>query len=124
MQLLMPTEAEIAWAAGFFEGEGYFSSIKRQLLHGAPRQYPYVGINNTDYAMLLRFQAIVGCGKIKPRNAPYGRKKQWRWIASKRAEAEHVRDLLWPWLSERRREYALTLFDERGCLLGGRERAA
>jgi hypothetical protein len=117
MQLLMPTESEIAWAAGFFEGEGYFSGITRSLKDG-PRLYPTVGINNCDLDMLLRFQAIVGVGTTKPRTkSKTGVKPQFRWIVTARADVEHVRDLLWPWLSERRRARADELFDNRGSLL-------
>jgi hypothetical protein len=113
----MSTEAEIAWAAGFFKGEGYFSSVTRTLKDG-PRVYPAMGINNCDLDMLLRFQSIVDVGTVKPRKiSKYGVKPQFRWIVTARADVERVRDMLWPWLSPRRRERALALFDTRGSLL-------
>jgi hypothetical protein len=114
----MPTDTEIAWAAGFFEGEGYFSAIPRQLKDG-PRLYPFVGINNTDYEMLARFHEIVGVGRIETRSvaySPFNAKPQWRWIAGKRHEAEHILQLFTPWLSTKRKARAAELFDNRGNL--------
>jgi hypothetical protein len=69
--------------------------------------------------MLTRFHRIVGVGTIKPRrvDSQFNAKPQWRWIATKRCEAEHVLRLFEPWLSARRLEYAATLFDGRGNLV-------
>lgn len=113
-----PSEAEIAWAAGFFEGEGYFSAMKRPLKDGTVRLYPYVGINNTDYDTLVRFAEIIGAGYVKTRKADskFNAKPQWRWIVFKRAEVERVLRLLEPWLSPRRLTRAHELFDDRGNL--------
>lgn len=100
----MPTECEVAWAAGYFEGEGYFSGIVHELARGRRRRYPYAGINNTDYSMLVRFQGIVGVGKIRTRtpDTKFNSKPQWRWLVSNREGVEHVFRLLEPWLSEER----------------------
>jgi len=124
MQLVTnPTKAEIAWAAGFFEGEGYFTGGTHRLKHSAPRFYPAAGINNTDLEMLTRFHRIVGVGTIRSRDvsySPFNAKPQWIWRASKRREVEHVRDLLLPWLSTNRRERLAEMFDDRGVLHMGR----
>ena len=116
----MATECEIAWAAGFFEGEGYFSPNVRQLKDG-PRVYPTVGLKNTDREMLERFHRIVGVGFIRPdavgeqkRSAHH--KDSWRWRATSRTEAEYVLHLLKPWLSPRRLARAAEIFDDRGDL--------
>lgn len=125
MQLVAtPTDAEIAWAAGFFEGEGYFTSSRHQLKDGL-RHYPHVGINNTNLEMLQRFHRIVGVGAITVRSvaySPFNAKPQWKWMAGKRKEAEHVRDLLLPWLSQARRDRAAEVFDDLGNLNKGRPR--
>src|SRR6266496_2518691 len=100
-----PNKAEIAWAAGFFEGEGYFSGIIHNLARGRRRRYAYVGINNTDLKTLVRFQTIVGVGEIRSRKADTVRfkaKPQWRWLVCNRAGVEHVYNLFKPWLSEER----------------------
>ena len=108
---------ETAWAAGFFEGEGYFSAMTRRLKDG-PRRYPYVGINNTDLEMLERFQRIVGVGTISARKADtkFNSKPQWRWIATRRGDTEYVYELFKPWLSATRRAKADPLFDALGNL--------
>jgi len=116
----MATECEIAWAAGFFEGEGYFSPNIRQLKDG-PRVYPTMGLKNTDREMLERFHRIIGVGIIRP--AYIGSQKRrahhkdaWRWRVTNRTDAEHVLRLLKPWLSPRRLARATEIFDDRGDL--------
>ncbi len=114
-------DLEIAWAAGFFEGEGYFTSTVANLKSGQQRRYPMVGINNTDHPMLVRFHAIVGVGRISSRSvtySPFNAKPQWMWRACKRSEVEYVLDLFRPWLSERRLEQAAAVLDELGKLNG------
>lgn len=123
MQLVVvPTEAEIAWAAGFFEGEGYFTASRHMLKDGV-RLYPSAGINNTDLESLERFHRIVGVGRIKSRDvtySPFDAKPQWKWSTSTRRDAEYVRDLLLPWLGSRRLERIAEIFDDRGVLWGRR----
>jgi hypothetical protein len=64
----MFSDPEIAWAAGFFEGEG-------TITHGAARIV--VRVNNTDPEPIHRFDAL------------------------------EVLEMMWPWLSARRRRRAL-----------------
>lgn len=116
----MPSEPEIAWAAGFFEGEGYISAVQRQLLDG-PRLYPNIGIKNTDLEMLRRFQTIVGVGVIKKTyfgalKAKPHHKDSYRWLVTHREGSEHVISLLSPWLSDRRLQRISEVFDNRGNL--------
>lgn len=118
----MRRDAEIAWAAGFFEGEGYFTARKWTLKDGTVRLYPIAGINNTDLSMLERFHEIVEVGKLRPRVldaatlARFNAKPQWQWKTQKRHETESVFGLLEPWLSERRLARARSLLDNRGSL--------
>jgi hypothetical protein len=115
------TEAEIAWAAGFFEGEGYIT-YSRHALKGGERRYPSLGLNNTDREALDRFHRIVGVGSIADRySAGYPKaaahhKDAWIWRTTTRADAERVYRLLEPWLSSRRHEQAAAAFDELGDL--------
>jgi len=95
-------EAQLAWAAGFFDGEG---SI--QLRRGTLLQL-YVG--QTDPRPLERFAAAVGVGKVNGPYGPYprkGRANTWKpmyaWQVGGR-KAEQVFDLLRPFLSEPKRE--------------------
>jgi hypothetical protein len=97
-------ENEIAWAAGFFEGEG---SISWQ---GGPR----LQMTSTDKDVLLRVQKVFG-GEIYelnggvPRSEDVGRypsrKVQWKWCQGGYAGLKTLLEIL-PWLGERRTQKA------------------
>jgi hypothetical protein len=96
----MFSDPEIAWAAGFFEGEG-------RITHGAARIV--VRVNNTDPEPIYRFAEIVCYGEVY---GPYDngprRKPFWVWMA-RDFDALEVLEMMWPWLSARRRRRALEL---------------
>ena len=106
-------DPSIAWAAGFFEGEGTITQSNGRLV---------VRLNNTDSEPVKRFAAIVAFGAIY---GPYQyasrdghrRKPFWIWH-SEEYEALEVLELLWPWLSVRRRAQALELAPVEAILLG------
>lgn len=96
---------ELAWCAGFFEGEGNFeySSDRRR-----------VCLVNTDLDTLERFHNHMGVGKIHgpyryPKNPTWKPRYQWRvsyWL-----DVKLVIEALWPHLSERRKQQAQVLLD-------------
>jgi hypothetical protein len=90
----MPTESEIAWAAGLFEGEGCFSSSM-----GRER----ASMVSTDRDVLERFKEIVGCGTIGPggKRQKSHHKVRWQWWANG-DDFVRVFILLSPWLCQRR----------------------
>jgi hypothetical protein len=96
------TLEEIAWAAGFFEGEGSITHTDRDL---------QLLLKNTDRDMVARFAQIVYRGVVygpytSADRDGYRRKPYWMWVAL--GDAGHdVVDLLAPWLSRRRLEQAL-----------------
>ena len=92
---------ELAWAAGFFDGEGSIQLRKTGL-------QLYVG--QTDPRPLERFAAAVGVGKVNGPYGPYARngtpntwKPMYAWQVGGR-KAEAVFALLQPFLSEPKRE--------------------
>lgn len=99
----MPTEAEIAWAAGFYEGEGYITCAARvYAIHMAVSQ-------NTEWP-LVRWGEIVGCGFLHSHTAqrpPDARGMRlnapiMRWRISKGEDVIRIARLLYPHLSPRR----------------------
>ncbi len=92
---------ELAWAAGFYDGEGYAGT---QLARSGNRHLR-LSIGQADRSLLERFQrAVYGLGRINgpyQRSAPDGtpRKPMHYWRASS-CEARRVIDLLTPYLSE------------------------
>lgn len=104
---------ELAWAAGFFDGEGC-TSVGRTVAH------PERGIINQRTRMvttvtqahpgpLLRFQAAVGgLGAINgpKQNGPRGQ-LIWNWRASSFEHCQAVIALLWKYLSQPKRDQAV-----------------
>ena len=70
----MSEEIELAWAAGFWDGEG--------CTYRSPRQW-FMEVNQTEVTTLERFMAAVGVGKIygprMPHKTTLGTSPQWRW---------------------------------------------
>ena len=105
-------DPEVAWAAGFFEGEGTITQSGGRLV---------VRLNNTDSEPVYRFARIVQFGEIY---GPYHyeqrdgskRKPFWVWLAEE-YDALEVLELLWPWLSARRHGQAMDLAPLEAILL-------
>ena len=95
------SETELAWAAGFFDGEGC-SHVARST---KPNVSPYVrlAVAQKERGPLFRFQDAVGTGTI---NGPYGGGVSY-WSAGGRLQARAVMEKLWPYLSEPKRDQYL-----------------
>lgn len=93
------TPEQLAWAAGFFEGEGVISKS---------RNSPFIAINNTDYEHLEEFYRIIGvgtlCGPYGPNNNGISKKEFWTWRVCNRKDRQNAVDKIAPWLSARRLE--------------------
>lgn len=106
----MATDVEIAWAAGFYEGEGtFFTRTSRGRDHTPFPNGLVLTIVQRHEEPLLRFHGIIGYGTIYQR---IRRDKPMWWLTITRTkEALQVAELLWPWLSERRQEQILSAVD-------------
>lgn len=91
-----------AWAAGFFEGEGCISKRSQ-------RPAVRLAVVNKDLEMLHRFQAVVRCGKIY-KSSTNG---CWQWVSVRTEDVQRAMEMLWPWLSDRRRSTYLRLEADR-----------
>jgi hypothetical protein len=109
---------ELAWAAGFFDGEG---SIV--LPRGATSIALQIG--QADRRPLERFHAAVGdLGRIEgptPPNPP-GRLVMHRWRVGKWRDAQAVIALLWPFLAQPKRERIGTVMRDFNARIGPRLR--
>lgn len=92
---------DIAWAAGFFDGEGSVYLAKHRTHHGyfcleaAATQADPAGIP----FVLSRFERIVGIGRTNgPYPVPPGHDPVYRWKAHRAAEITRMIDLLRPQL--------------------------
>jgi hypothetical protein len=97
-------EHEIAWAAGFFDGDGWAALVRQKRRR---RGQPHAQINQSDSdgvpEALRRFRDAVGVGSIRgPKREP-GLIDSYRWGASSRGDVTRAGALLAPWLCEQKR---------------------
>jgi hypothetical protein len=95
---------ELAWAAGFFDGEGWANAVAQT---GRRARQPHAQINQSDDKgvpeVLERFRRVVGVGRIGgPERKPNRLDRYW-WIASSRPDVNRVAELLDPWLGDVKR---------------------
>lgn len=102
----MPSDTDIAWAAGLFEGEGcFFATDKYERKTGTVRHCHSAQLAMSDLDVVQKFQAIVGVGGIVvvPPKKPH-HKTMYRWQIQSRSGLERVADLFMPYLGKRRLE--------------------
>lgn len=89
---------ELAWAAGFFDGEGCSACST------APQLMLMIGQCNLD--ILIRFHHAVGLGTVHKMPAPISIKHSqgYRWQASTLEECQAVIAMLWLFLSPIKQE--------------------
>lgn len=108
MKTLEPSSREeLAWAAGFYDGEGSTSYGTHK---GGSRPYiiPSASVSQKNATTLERFQrAVGGRGRIYERR---NRPGMFQWETSRWVEARDVVNLLWPWLCEPKRQQAAAVF--------------
>jgi hypothetical protein len=99
------TEAEWAWAAGLFEGEG---TILASLKNGRWRKLE-LQLKMTDEDVVRRFHSIVGGRMFGPyqyqQDDGSHRKEWWLW-RSDGVDPARILRTMWPWLGVRRRARA------------------
>lgn len=104
---------DLAWAAGFFDGEGNirFNTRKNKNATNPKRLYgtPQISLAQVHKAALKRFQrAVHGLGNIY---GPYTHGKQkknpyWLFNTSSFEQAQAIVAMLWPWLGPVKRAQA------------------
>lgn len=98
-------EHELAWAAGFFDGDGW-ASLSRQ--KGRRTGQPQARINQSSLNgvphVLLRFREAVGVGRVGGPKIEEGREPMYWWVASSRGDVTRTGELIGPWLSTQKRD--------------------
>lgn len=92
------SKAQIAWAAGLFEGEGTIVIQCSRHNHGIR-----MSLGMSDRDVVERFAEVVGCGTIyeaKQRDPRH--KTMWRWQCGRAAQVIEIVDAMRPWLGQRR----------------------
>jgi len=101
MSDLHTKHTELAWAAGFFDGEGHTRNVRGAVM---------IQIGQVTREELDRFQRAVGVGRVL---GPYQRSRfgvpsqpLHFYYATSYAEVQHVIAQMWSWLSSAKREQA------------------
>src|SRR6266480_2649824 len=93
---------ELAWAAGFFDGEGSTSLLK----NNKGNLWVCLAIRNTDKELLERFLKAVGCGKVygpyKP-SSKISRKPHYDYRAGGIGPTKIVVSRLWEYIGQAKR---------------------
>lgn len=101
--VFVASDTDIAWAAGLFDGEGSTTVLKAKRARWA---YVRMNVPQKDRRVLDKFQSIVGVGSVY--------KAKTRDIYSldiyKEERVTHTLNMLWPYLSELKKEQALTAY--------------
>lgn len=104
----MSKQTELAWAAGFFDGEGC-TSIATNRNYAFHHKYPRLGLTQKHPEVLERFkQAVSGVNKIHKVN----NREEYRYITQSYPEVKRILNLLWPYLSTLKKEQAKQVFSE------------
>lgn len=98
-------EHELAWAAGFFDGDGW-AALSRQ--RGRRTGQPQARINQSSIhgvpEVLVRFRDAVGVGRIGGPKIEHGREPLYWWSASSRGDVTRTGGLIGGWLSGQKRD--------------------
>lgn len=111
------SELELAWAAGFFDGEGCTTlSTQMQLRSGKFYEYNsiHLNVNQVDREVLDRFQRAVGLGRV---GGPYSKKgpnqqDQYSYRCGAIQEVRFVLEALWPYLGSVKKLQALDKIEQ------------
>lgn len=96
---------DLAWAAGFFDGEGS-TGCNWQKNHPNGNRYRYLRmqVDQVEPTTLQRLQSILGgklTGPYSPRNINHS--PHWHWVITSFEEVQFTVCRLWPWLSKPKR---------------------
>jgi len=112
----MPTDIQIAWAAGILEGEGCFSIFKRASSTTNHKQL-CIQCTMTDRDVITKLADIFGVGRIsevqptgtKRDGTPY--KLAYKWAVDNHAGQRLILESIMPHLGERRKAKAEELLE-------------
>ncbi len=100
---------ELAWAAGFFDGEGH-------VRFASSGKGPYITLEIKQVAAdpLHRFQRAIGAGRV---NGPYSstgnKRPYWVYWASSWSDVQIVVALLWKWMGIIKKAQAASALSRR-----------
>lgn len=107
-----PNREELAWAAGFFDGEGHvsFNHRKNTRSKGGLR----FTVAQADRAVLDRMQRALGIGRVKGPYGPYKTQTKpfWIYMVGSFEEVQAAIAMMWSFLSPVKRAQAKVALQE------------
>lgn len=94
---------ELGWIVGIVEGEGCIGAYRNGAVN---TKCPKVMVSSSDISVVQRVKVTLGCGKIYTRKDVGNgltKKTMYEWRTTTRADAIAVSEILYPYLSARRR---------------------
>jgi hypothetical protein len=108
----MMSDTELAWAAGFFDGEGCTCLRKEYKKNNLGKRYRTISVQMQIVQVrsepLRRFHNVLGLGSFGGPYTPSGKnsKRYFKWSTAGRKSVCQALILMWPWLSLPKREQA------------------
>jgi hypothetical protein len=103
----MTTPEECAWAAGFFDGEGWASKARYSRKRGGMTATVTIGVGQAERELLDRFRSIIGVGNVTgPSRGMYA------WRAHGVDNVQEVAMLLWPFLGGKKQAQISVVIDD------------
>lgn len=111
---------EVAWAAGFFDGEGYVN-IQKRSHKKYTGYYLRIGINHVAPEPLYEMQRLFGGTVVKTEKVIGNRKPRHRWVTSTANAANTLKQMM-PYLKNKNKVAAVALdfqatLSSRGCVV-------
>lgn len=92
-------ELDLAWAGGFFDGEGTTSVLKAQR---DKYRYLRMSVSQKNPELLYKFQTIFNCGKVYKNSRGIH-----SWDCYRQDEVFDVLDKIWPYIGSQKKEQAI-----------------
>ena len=110
---------ELAWAAGFFEGEGHVGFKSNEPRKGVIYPSVRASVGQVAREPIDRFQRAVGGGTVRPSYTQRSNGgEMWYWQSHARNVIHQVCWLLWPWLGDVKRKQFHAAFEAYHALAG------
>lgn len=106
----MPSDVELAWCAGFFDGEGSTFIVRRKRITLPPRAEVKLSIGQAHPAVLERFVQYFDMGKVR---GPYLSNSLTEfWMCSCQGpRVDGIMRKMWPYLDRVKRQQYITARD-------------
>lgn len=113
LKMIRVDREALAWAAGFFDGEGCFTSSQRYDVPGSKKYMATIG--QVDRRALDRFLQAVQLGKVRGPYGPYAKHQtnanpHYRLDIDGFEKVQALLALLWTWLGPVKRQQAVSVF--------------